>query len=115
MDYMEELTRRRMGKLNKEQLLELLVKLEKELSDTNSKALLYKLENEAEQQADEQEAQLMAKAKEYAAIHAKAWEYPENLGYPRKAWIDDDGIMCVKYSNAKIYHYQRKNGKLEWW
>ena len=55
-----------MGKLNKEQLLELLVKLEKELSDTNSKALLYKLENEAEQQADEQEAQLMAKAKELA-------------------------------------------------
>lgn len=115
MDCMEELTRRRMGKLNKEQLLELLVKLEKELSDTNSKALLYKLENEAEQQADEQEAQLMAKAKEYATIHAKAWEYPENLGYPRKAWIDEQGIFCVKYSNATIYHY-RMNGKtLEWW
>lgn len=112
---MEEITRRRMNKLSKEQLVNLLVEYEKQLTDIDAKALLYKLENEAEAKADEIAADLMAKAKKYAAIHAKAWEHPENLGYPRKAWIDDGGNFCVKYSNAKIYHYAEKDGRLEWW
>lgn len=46
--------------------------------------------------------------------HKKAfdcWKY----GEPKRAWIDNNGVLCVEYANGTWFHYRQNGNNLEWW
>ncbi|MCI8372432.1 MAG: hypothetical protein HFI75_08555 [Lachnospiraceae bacterium] len=56
----------------------------------------------------------MVKVKDCYLKHKSAFEEWIH-GKPKKSWIDEDGILCIMYEDSTWWHYQEKNGNLEWW
>ena len=48
------------------------------------------------------------------AAHYNSCEKWEN-GTPYDHWIDDDGYICIGYTNGKWWHYCIKNNEWTWW
>ena len=57
---------------------------------------------------------LEAKARKYSEQHRKAFEN-NKLGIIKQIGTDEDGNICIKYSNGQWYHYRERDGHLEWW
>lgn len=55
-----------------------------------------------------------AKAQKYAEIHRAAFEV-DRLGIIKKIATDEEGNICIKYSNGQWFHYRMVNDQLEWW
>ena len=48
------------------------------------------------------------------AAHYNSCEKWEN-GTPYDHWVDDDGYICIGYTNGKWWHYSIKNNEWTWW
>ena len=57
---------------------------------------------------------LKAKAQKYSEIHRAAFEV-DKLGIIKQVGTDEDGNVCIKYSNGQWFHYRMVNDQLEWW
>lgn len=58
--------------------------------------------------------ELRERAEEYAREHKKSYEGWTH-GEVEKAWIDDDGNICVQYEDGCWCHYRETEAGLEWW
>lgn len=57
---------------------------------------------------------ITAKAQKYAEIHKAAFEV-DRLGIIKQIATDNEGNICIKYSNGQWFHYRMVNDQLEWW
>ena len=57
---------------------------------------------------------LSAKAQKYAEIHKAAFEV-DRQGVVKNVATDEDGNICIKYSNGQWFHYRMNGETLEWW
>lgn len=36
-------------------------------------------------------------------------------GEMQKAWVDENGNLCIRYEDGTHYHYKEENGSIIWW
>lgn len=57
---------------------------------------------------------ISTKAQKYSEIHRAAFEV-DKLGIIKQVATDEEGNICIKYSNGQWFHYRMVNNQLEWW
>ena len=57
---------------------------------------------------------LIDTAQKYYKAHREAFENWTH-GYISEVWIDENGVLCIRYTDGIFYHYKIVRNELVWY